>query len=692
MANEKRRADYEQHRKKMAQRMRDMRSDGADIGPIPDVADSDRRASCELDLKLFCETYREQAFCLGWSDDHLRVIDRMQQTALRGGLFALAMPRGTGKTTIAITAAMWGLLYGHRAWVCLIGATQPKAKQLLKGIKTELRFNQLLAADFPEVCYPIQALEGKAARATGQTCQGSETNIEWLTEAIRLPAIPGSVAAGGRVSVCGITGDIRGQQETLETGEVVRPDWAILDDPQTRESAKSGSQTDDRLAILNGDVLGLAGPTVKIAGVMPCTVVYRGDMADQTLDTEASAQWHGQRTQLLYGMPSKDAMQLWHQYREIQEASYRNGGEGEEATEFYIANRAAMDEGCRAAWPERFNEDEVSAIQNAMNLFYRDEEAFWSEYQNQPIEQQGDAILLSEDDLKRRVSHLPRFTAGPDADTITAFVDVQGELLYYAVTAWRNDYLGQVIDYGAWPDQGTTNFRLNQAKRTISGELPGLGFEEKLRGALHRLTAKLCGVSWLTEEGAELSISRLLIDANWGVSRDVVYDYCRASSNKAVLYPSHGKYVGAASLPLNAAHIKKAGRKVGAHWRIDKAKDKPNKFVLYDTNHWKSFLQSRINTDPGQPGSLSLWNDTPRTHATMAKHLRAEFPVRTEGRGREVDEWKLKPDRPDNHWLDCLVGCCVGASIEGCALPGEVAVSKPEKRKRKRQGASTLGA
>jgi hypothetical protein len=56
--------------------------------------------------------------------------------------------------------------------------------------------------------------------------------------------------------------------------------------------------------------------------------------------------------------------------------------------------------------------------------------------------------------------------------------------------------------------------------------------------------------------------------------------------------------------------------------------------------------------------------------------------VRTAGRGREVNEWKLRPDRPDNHLLDCLVGCCVAASMLGVQLP-DLTVPPVERRKRK---------
>ena len=42
--------------------------------------------------------------------------------------------------------------------------------------------------------------------------------------------------------------------------------------------------------------------------------------------------------------------------------------------------------------------------------------------------------------------------------------------------------------------------------------------------------------------------------------------------------------------------------------------------------------------------------------------------MRTDGQGRTVQEWKLKPSGPDNHWFDCLVGCAVATSICGVKL------------------------
>lgn len=48
-------------------------------------------------------------------------------------------------------------------------------------------------------------------------------------------------------------------------------------------------------------------------------------------------------------------------------------------------------------------------------------------------------------------------------------------------------------------------------------------------------------------------------------------------------------------------------------------------------------------------GCLSLFGDRPEQHRLLAEHLTAEYRVRTEGRGRTVDEWKQRPERSDNH-------------------------------------------
>ncbi len=65
----------------------------------------------------------------------------------------------------------------------------------------------------------------------------------------------------------------------------------------------------------------------------------------------------------------------------------------------------------------------------------------------------------------------------------------------------------------------------------------------------------------------------------------------------------------------------------------------------------------------------------------LAEHLTSEYFVKTEARGRSVDEWKQRPEQPDNHWFDCLVGSAVAASMQGVVLFGTDR-DVPEKRNR----------
>lgn len=92
--------------------------------------------------------------------------------------------------------------------------------------------------------------------------------------------------------------------------------------------------------------------------------------------------------------------------------------------------------------------------------------------------------------------------------------------------------------------------------------------------------------------------------------------------------------------------------------------------VVYDTNYWKSFVHARLSVAMGDRGCLSLFGDSPDQHRLFAEHMSAEYGVKTEGRGRTVDEWKMRPERGDNHWFDGLVGCAVAASMQGVALEG----------------------
>ena len=674
--------DYEAAKEAARARNAAMSQAGRDIGELPAIVDPERYEACRYDFRLFCESYFPLTFSLEWSEDHLRVIAKIEQAVLHGGLFAMAMPRGSGKSTLAEVACLWALVYGHRDFVTLIGSDEGHALSMLDSIKAELESNERLLADFPAVCYPIHCLEGIANRCSGQLYKGERTQISWTASEVVLPTIEGSPASGAIIRVAGITGRIRGMKFKKPDGQSIRPSLVILDDPQTDESARSLSQCANRERILAGAVLGLAGPGKKISGIMPCTVIRPGDMADRILDIEKHPEWQGERTKMVYKFPSNE--KLWDRYTEIRADSLRKHGNLSDATTFYEKNREAMDEGAHIAWPARYNYDELSAVQHAMNLRLQNEAAFWAEYQNEPLpEDAGEDEQLTIDEIAQKLNGHKLGEIPIGCNHLTMFIDVQGKLLFYVVTAWESDFTGYVVDYGAYPDQRRRYFTLRDARPTLLDVKLGAGLEGSIYAGLEALTNEYLTREWRRDDGAMMKIERCLIDANWGTSTDVVYQFCRQSTHAAVLYPSHGRYVGASSTPF-IEYKRKRGDRVGHNWRIPNVTGKRAiRHVLYDTNYWKSFIHSRLAVPMGDHGCLSLFGRDPVVHQLFAEHLLAEFRVKTSGRGRTVDEWKLRPDAHDNHWFDGLVGCAVAASIQGAVLPGTQEVSKPTTKRLK---------
>lgn len=663
-------ANYEAHKEAVNARGKAMSESSRDIaaeGWVHEPRNPQRRESCRMSFCSFCESYFPQTFHLAWSPDHLKVIHKIETAVIDGGLFAMAMPRGSGKTTLCETACLWALLYGHREFVALIGSDEEHAADMLDSIKSEMENNDLLEEDFSEVCGPIRALEGIHQRAAGQLYRGARTHVGWTNKEIVLPTLEGSVASSAIVKVAGITGRIRGMKHKRADGKTTRPSLVLLDDPQTDESARSPSQCATREQILAGAILGLAGPGRKIAGLMTLTVVRPQDMADRILDREKHPQWQGERTQMVYAFPASE--KLWQQYAQLRAQGQRSDRGVGEATEFYRNHLTEMDAGAIVAWPQRHNPDELSALQHAMNLkLDHGDAAFWAEYQNQPLPDELDGETLSAETIATKINGMKRSEVPVGVNHLTMFIDVQGALLFWMVCGWEEDFTGYVLDYGEYPDQKRPYYTLRDARRTLMGVHKGTGQEGAIYAGLECLTAERLTRKYRRDDGAEMNIQRCMIDANWGNSTDVVYQFCRQSNHAPLLMPSHGRYVGAASTPFSD-YKPKRGDRVGLHWRVPGITGKRAvRYTLIDTNYWKSFVQARLAVPMGDPGCLSLFAG--QDHRLHSEHLTAEYRVKTQGRGRELEEWKLRTPGTDNHWLDCLVGCAVAASMQGAVLFG----------------------
>jgi Phage terminase large subunit (GpA) len=640
------------------------------------------RAKCD-DLRFFLRHCYPLAFTKPFSREHEAELDDTQRIIREGGHKARAAPRGDGKTTRIERAATWAILKALRRFCVPVGATQGHGDKMLKKIKTELWQNPQLWSLFRSEIFGIPQLANNARLCIGQTSGGTgyETQITWAANMVVMPTLAGSACSGSILATAGLTAAIRGLSHVTAGGEVLRPDLILLDDPQTRESAKSNTQTNDREDIVNGDVLGLAGPGETLAVFMLCTIIRRGDLSDRYLDMTKYPEWQGHRSSMVYSFP-KNA-KLWEEYREKRAESFVLHGNGKEATDFYAANREAMDDGAEVSWNERYKPDELSGIQHAMNLKFKAEEAFFAEYQNDPQDApSGELVILGPGEIKKKLSGLAEGVAANDAGVLTAHIDVHDEVLFYAVGAFKQGFTGSVIERGTYPPQPAGYFTLRKAPRKLSHLFPGMAVEAVIVKALRDLIDQICGREWKRENGTVARLSQVIVDC--GYKPEQVEIACRTSQFAPILMPSRGIGVGAVDTPFaERESYKKAEH--GDNWYVAASSASGVPRIWFDSNYWKTLLHARLMTPLGSAGCISLFNAKPTALECFADHLSAEYPREVFARGRRVYQWQLRTGQ-DNHWLDNTVGCLVAASRRGISLEGQprAQATRPQPRPRNR--------
>jgi hypothetical protein len=272
-------------------------------------------------------------------------------------------------------------------------------------------------------------------------------------------------------------------------------------------------------------------------------------MADRILGRDKHPQWQGERTKMVYSFPTNE--NLWTTYAQLRADGLRAERGLTDATAFYREHQQEMDAGAKIAWPARFNHDEASAIQHAINLRLQNETAFFAEYQNEPLPDASPyTTLLTADEIAAKINRLPKAAVPHSCTQLTAFIDVQGDLLYYLVCGWDQEFGGYVVDYGTYPDQQRRYFTLRDARPTLADVAPGTGLEGSIFAGLEKLTNDLLTFDWQRDTGGVMRVGLCLVDAGWGNSTDTIYEFCQRSAHAAVLMPSHGKYVGASSVPF----------------------------------------------------------------------------------------------------------------------------------------------
>ena len=710
------------HNEHVAKKQRERTSSAQDImnsekywGQIvAGPADIGRRLEGSKSLKRFCEIYGSESFTLEWSDAHLKALELLQDSVQHNKRFCLSFPRGSGKSTLTQYTLVWAFLNGHSLYSVGIGATAKSAKQRLVNIKSTLRFNPLIAADYPEMVSPILFCGGESRRATGQKCNGEPTNIEWAQDKIQaatlsVPRFDWMVnngitpAYGAIIDTASIDSEIRGKAVERPDGTMQRPTFVVADDIQTRESAKNPDIVRHREGIVKGDIMYLGGPGKQIGIAIPITVLYQDDLADRLLNHDINPEFRGIRTKMMNTMPGdgcddelKDEIDKhWEEYDTLRRADHLAGTF--HATTYYEDNHDIMTTGADATWSVRFNErkGEIDAIQHAMNLKLEDERAFYAEAQNEPLSTDtSDLPPLKPEEVAQRVLPLIRGVAPDDADMVTAFVDISRNVLWWTIVAYKSsDFTATVIDYGTWPEQNAQHFTLGTVRKKIPDVYKTHGeYTACLHAALNDCVEYIAGKTYYTDSGNEIPLKNLGIDAGWGQHAVDVYRNCKRSQYRHLVVPTKGFGVTPLKKPLVDPEKKQEPKSnIVGQWRFTPTQLR-NWLLTYDTNLWKSKVNSSLRIPMGNRGATTFFgarrDKRKPDHRMFSEQICAETSAWLESGTRKVEVWTVKIKSADNHFLDCLVGCHMLAHVNGARMPNPtgrptVPIKAPKRRKRR---------
>jgi hypothetical protein len=666
-------ADFDDERDRDAERKRKQRAAGKDVVISP-CADPERRARLEADDEAWLGYYfAPESGCLSpftydFTSQQREMVSDIRSAILNGDDQSDAASRGEGKTTICERLLTKYTLQGRLKFSVLFAATGGAAEDSLEAIKLELETNDRLLEDYPEVCIPIRALENTPNRAHYQTVSGHRhdsgnvfenvpSKFSWCGQEVYLPNVPGSPSAGAIIATRGLDSAVRGLKKKGR-----RVDLAVIDDPDTEDTARSEDQANKLVKRIDRAIAGLGSQQRRVARVMLTTLQSRISASYLYTDREAKPSWRGRRFRFLVTPPTRS--DLWEEYVRLMQTDWQNVTT--EAHEFYVTHREEMDAGAEVANCNRYVTGELSALQHYYNLVARiGAEAVATEYDNDPPDESGVVGSgISVRLIQTQLNEQPRLIIPDGCTLLTHNCDV-GKLkgFHWVVRAWEPTGTGHVIDYGIMSVQGAKH-----------GSDEGL--ERAIVAAILRRVDEFKSQRYAFANGDVLDNSITTFDARWqtdavltGVSKAGMGVYgilgigrsagCIKGTFRDVIQNTQARR----KLPTTGAYEELHVGPYGKLWAIHASADK-----------WKGFEHERWLTAQDRPGCMFLWGEKSevpnrlsmdeRFHEEYAKQICAEREVQ-DGQTRKWTEPK-----GDNDFFDASWHSCCAAAIKGIRVLG----------------------
>lgn len=626
-----------------------------EIGDIPPVARPALRERCRLDLEFFGWVYCRSLLDHRPSPEFkARIVDKLQSAVLNGGQFAVEALRGGGKTTWFCISVAWGILYGHFKFPVIVTAAQPLAKNLRRAIMAVFETSEDVALDFPAVAVPLRAIGGVVQKGASQTYHGQPTGFISSDMVVRLPLLaddggkPLDFGCGALLAVRGVGSSVRG----LNVGGV-RPDFVLLDDPQTQKDARSASAVKRIDEYIHSDVLGLAANTSTLAAFVAITPQRFGDLAHRIFDKSLHPNWVTSVCPAIL-KTCENFEALVDQFVDVYHADMAAEDFSRTLSTKWYREHAADFAGVEMLDPLAFDkESEVDALHHALNKIASvGKEAFAAEYQMQVTSANAE-LALTADAVAACLNGAAPWTLPPGTDCAVASCDVnirEGEGLSWCVVAFGPGRVAAVVAYGRFPAHGALC-------------PPGTSDLAKKRAVARGIRAVVADIAahpLRNAKGKAVTIRALGFDRGYlpDVIGRTLFVLRKRLPLPFQLCMTRG--LGWRQFDQNKADRLRGGDHVCA------MKSDHGEYLAVHAPYWREVAQSGFLETPLMPGSCSIYGTDKAAHWQFASEVAAERLERkyTHPSGKTAWDWVVVGAA--NHWGDALTGAFAIGSYFRC--------------------------
>ena len=650
--------------KTTAERVRDYNARKNDIGEIPSVRHPRLKELCRYNLEAFGWYYCRSILKHRASPEiKSSLIDEVQNCILNGGQSLKLYGRGAGKSTwIEHIAPVWAILYGHRRFPVVIAATLKQAKKGLKTIKKLLSRSPEILADFPAIAVAVRALEGISQRAVAQTYHGEPTDIEWGSDQITLPTLRDAngdlldAGCGAIIAATGVGGAIRGANESGQ-----RPDFLIIDDPQTKKAAHSPAMVQDIIDYIRQDALSLAGHDSTMSAFVTVTPQCFGDVATELSSQTKYPEW-SVTVQPFIMRTCPDWSKLTAEFCERYAADMANHDHSKPLSTQWYRERRHLFATVKTIDAEQYDHArELDVVHHLLNLRAKlGEQAFNAEIMMEVVDKASE-LKIDPDHVSKALNGTPRGVLPPGTDCVVGFCDVnqkKGAGLSWMLVAFGPQRVAAIIDYGRFPANGAP----------LVPEGSSADTRNKLVAAGLNYIVKIMREKRIVDvRGNRVPLRALAFDRGW--LPDVVH---------RALYVMRQKL----AIPFNLVAMRgfpwnKFGTRESDVLRRDSSgyvfatRSQYGEYIAQMSAYWREIAQSGFVETPLMPGSVSIFGKSATEHFQLANEICAEklvrkYPVFNGNKTTMAWDWVTTGAE---HYMDCLSGAFALASWFRCYAP-----------------------